>query len=198
VTAAPDPLCISLSSWIIQDGNYGDFARRDIAAFALEFFPHGDIHLAGRTAEPRSLLRLSESRYAVSGDVIHVAADWWAIDVGIGAFREDRPPLGMRKGDQVLGEVTLGIDPFFYFERLCEEPGAPALIYDWRIEKIELQTAPWIEVRPRWQERDPKRLGWREIDRTAAWRDDDGNADYLLHCTRLAGRPRRTNSSAIQ
>jgi hypothetical protein len=34
-----DLLVVGLSSWIIQDGNYGNFSRGADAAFALEF--HG-------------------------------------------------------------------------------------------------------------------------------------------------------------
>ncbi|HYW59089.1 MAG TPA: hypothetical protein VE909_01095, partial [Xanthobacteraceae bacterium] len=90
----------------------------------------------------------------------------------------------------VRGEIFIGIDPFFYFERLAREPDAPALIYDWEIEKIEMQTAPFIEVRPRLRERDPARLGWTEIAETDAWKDDGGLADYVLHCRRLDGSPR--------
>lgn len=33
-----DTLIVGLHSWIIQDGNYGDFARDTNAAFALEFY----------------------------------------------------------------------------------------------------------------------------------------------------------------
>jgi hypothetical protein len=34
-----DTLVVGLHSWIIRDGNYGDFARDTNAAFALEFAP---------------------------------------------------------------------------------------------------------------------------------------------------------------
>ena len=33
-----DLLAVGLASWIIQDGNYGDFKRGDRKAFALEFW----------------------------------------------------------------------------------------------------------------------------------------------------------------
>ena len=31
-------LVVRLSAWTIQDGNYGDFARGDEVAFAVEFY----------------------------------------------------------------------------------------------------------------------------------------------------------------
>jgi hypothetical protein len=94
----------------------------------------------------------------------------------------------------VRGEVLIEVDPFFYFERLAHEADAPALIHDWTIEKIEMQTAPFIEVRPRRRERDPARLGWKEIAKTDAWNDDGGLAEYLLHCVRQDGPAQRTRS----
>ena len=32
------------------------------------------------------------------------------------------------------------------FERLAHQPGAPAQVYDWKIERIEVQTAPLIDL----------------------------------------------------
>ena len=97
---------------------------------------------------------------------MHVADDWWVLNVGILVFREERPPTNARRGRWLRGKIYIGIDPFFYFERLARQPGAPALIYDWKIEKIEVQTAPLIEVKPRVMARDPAKLGWREIVET--------------------------------
>jgi hypothetical protein len=85
-------------------------------------------------------------------------------------------------GSWISGEISIGIDPFDYFERLAREPDAPCLIYDWQIEKIERRMG----------------LGWSEIDKTDAWKDDRGLAEYLLHCKRLDGPPRRTRSKRPQ
>lgn len=45
---------IGLSSWIIQDGNYGEFARGDVTAFAVEFWSSNGLSAAksGSTAAP--------------------------------------------------------------------------------------------------------------------------------------------------
>jgi hypothetical protein len=61
------------------------------------------------------------------------------------------------------------------------------------IDRITMQTAPFIEVRPRVRERDRGQLGWKEIAGTRA-SDDDGHAEYMRHCTRLDGAARLTRS----
>jgi len=89
--------------------------------------------------------------------------------------------------------IELGIDPFFYFETLSRLTGIPPLIYRWKIERILMQTAPFIEsdlpVMGKVMVRDPSKLAYREIERTDAWHDDGGNGDYLLECRRVVVRP---------
>jgi hypothetical protein len=189
-TLMTDILAVGLSSWLIQDGNYGDFARDANAAFALEFY--ASLSLEEVEPDPSrapSLTHVGDANYDVLGQVVHVADDWWVLNVGILVFREERPPTNARRGRWLRGKIYIGIDPFFYIERLARQPGAPALIYDWKIEKIEVQTAPLIEVKPRVMARDPAKLGWREIVETDA-RGDEG--EYLLHCNRLDSPPRAT------
>jgi hypothetical protein len=181
---------VALDSWIIQDGNYGDFARDMNDAFALEFLASESLQQFEPGAAPTaSLTRVKDACYEVSGEVVHVADDWWVINVGILAFQDGKPPAYVRQGNWLHGRIQIGIDPFLYFERLAIQPGAPALIYDWKIEKIEIQTAPLIEVKPRVFERDPAQLGWREIVETNSWGDA---GEYLLHCNRIGASVRRT------
>ena len=105
---------------------------------------------------------------------------------------------GEQGGDFV--EVYLGIDPFFYFERLYTLPEIPPLIYSWRINSIGQQTAPFIETRePSGQKvmiRDEKKLGYKAIGKTDAWKDDGGNAEYVLNCTRLDVTPKFESATA--
>jgi hypothetical protein len=189
-------LTVGLSSWIIQDGNYGDFCRGDDAAFALEFHAARPLEEfePERTSVP-SLIHSEGARYELIGQVVHVADGWWAMDVGILVFRDGEPPRNVGRGSWLRGNAYIGIDPFFYFESLAHSPGAPALIYDWKIINIEMQTAPFVEARPGVLERDPVRLGWTEIVKTDAWHDDGGHADYLLYCKRVDSLPRRTLSA---
>jgi hypothetical protein len=185
-----DTLVVGLHSWIIQDGNYGDFARDTNAAFALEFYAPALLEVL--ESNPRlapDLIRVRDADYEITGRVIHAAEHWWVIDVGVLLFQEEKPPATVREGSWLRGKISIGIDPFFYFERLAHQPGAPAQIYDWKIERIELQTAPLVEVKPRVFERDPAKLGWKDVLETNAWEDE---GEYLLHCTRIGGpRPPR-------
>jgi len=51
-----DSLVVGLSSWIIQDGNYGDFSRGERAAFALEFYASTEI----RRSKPITQMRTTK------------------------------------------------------------------------------------------------------------------------------------------
>ncbi len=191
-----DLLVIGLSGWIIQDGNYGDFGRGRRAAFALEFDPLSELREPKIASAPeRSLIHLGDARYNAVGQVVHVADDWWVIDFGVLAYEDQKPPENVRSGGWLCGQIGLGIDPFFYFDGRAHEPQAPALIYDWDIEKIEMQTAPASEMRPRLFRRGSIRFGWTEIAKTEAWKDGGGLADYILHCRRL-DRPARRELKA--
>lgn len=189
----PERLAVGLDAWIVQDGNYGDFRRGDRAAFALQFYAaHGLRVLGSGNATGRSLTHKGGALHEASGKVIHAAEGWWAVDFGVPVFREEPPPRGARPGAWVRGEVRIGVDPFPYFERLAREADAPALIHDWTVAKIEMQTAPFVRVAGGYMTRDPARLGWKEVARTDAWRHDGGRAEYLLHCERHDGPARRT------
>ena len=92
--------------------------------------------------------------------------------------------------------MHLGVDPFDYFESLHELPDFPPLIYTWRIERIELNTTPWLESSSRVIVRDATRQSWLEVAETHAWEDDGGYASYLLDCVRLDVLPKTTSRTA--
>lgn len=180
-------------SWIIQDGNYPDFARNTDAAFALEFYAPHPLQEAELPPSQVPLLNyLGDASYEVLGQVVHVAGDWWVLNAGFPAFSEQKPPKNAALDCWLRGRIHIGIDPFSYFERLAHQPGAPALIYDWKIERVEVQTAPLVEVKPRVMMRDPAKFGWREIAKTDAWHDE---GEYLLHCRHLDTPPRITRGA---
>jgi len=184
-----DIFFIGLESWIIQDGNYGDFKVGQKRSFALEFNPVGHLHPTEYINNLSTTLK-TESIYSVSGQVIHKPDNWWAVDVGIKAFRESKPPINLKTDDSFNGRIWLGIDPFFYFESLNKTDSAPALIYDWKILEILVQTAPFVKTKDNIMVRDKTKLNWRSISKTNAWRDDNGNAEYLLKCEQLSKHPR--------
>jgi hypothetical protein len=182
---------IVLSSWIVQDGNYDDFEAGQHREFALEFYSE-----AYRKSEVRekSAESLGAGKYKIVGEVVYLTSEVWALDFGICAFQESGPAEGVDVGSFVAAGISLGIDPFDYFERLCKLSGMPPLIYSWKINSIARQTAPFIELRDssgrKVMARDEKKLGCKIISKTDAWKDDDGNAEFFLSCIRLDVPPK--------
>lgn len=57
-------LIIGLDSWVIQDGNYGDFAQATRVSFALEFYPVVPLPKCGRfDRKVGSLQNIADSSY---------------------------------------------------------------------------------------------------------------------------------------
>jgi hypothetical protein len=179
---------IGLASWIIQDGNYGDFSVGEEVRFALEFYPYGISPTAAGITEmtrQRSCLYRCQARYAFLHKRVCV------LDFGLLAYRELRAPMEARLNDWAEVEIYLGIDPFFYSESLCDIWGMPPLAYDWRIERIWLETTPWLESRNELGQatltRDEGREAFCEVSQTNGWTDDSGRAHYLLECKHIGG-----------
>jgi hypothetical protein len=195
---------IGLSAWIIQDGNYPDFAVGDVVEFAVEYYQQPSAQVALVDAEPSARL-LRDSLYNAVAEKILQSGDITILNIGILVYRE-------AEQSAVLGEpqtrfqtqLHLGIDPFFYFERLSKIPGVPPLVYSWRIASILQQTAPFVEStaasgphvgRPI-MVRDPSKLGYKEIQKTNAWEDDNGFGEYVMRCELLPNDPKHVSATA--
>ena len=174
-----------MNSWIIQDGNYGDFAVGDTSKFALEF---SGKKLIPSAAREQSADLLNTSIYRVRAMVVFVHPKVWVIDFGVLAFWEEEPPSFAKIGDWVEGDIFVGIDPYFYKDYLHKFPGIPNLYYDWKVEGVLRQDTPWLSaVNERGgitMSRDAARERWTEVQHTKAWDDDDGRASYVLRCSR--------------
>jgi hypothetical protein len=186
---------VGVSAWIIQDGNYPDFAVGDKCEFALEFHPQQDLQPV--MARGAITEHITGSRYLIRGQIVFVEPNVWVIDAGpIIAYQETKPPPFAVAGMWVEGEVYIGIDPFFYFEGLYRLEGMPVLSYIWLVRQIMLETTPWIETKDakgrRVLTRDKSRESFVPTRETKAWTADDGNAHYVMKCERLTGpeRPR--------
>jgi hypothetical protein len=177
-------LHIGLNSWIVQDGNYDDFTVGGSYRFALEFYPHD---IAPSTAVDDSvapgLHHTIGATYAARGKIVRTAASNWVVDFGVPAFQGAEPPGWARPGMLVAGRVYLGIDPFFYFEELKNEPGMPNLFRRWLVQRILLETTPWQTStdggRTVMTRADVPR-SFVEVPRTDAWKHDGGHAHYVL------------------
>src|SRR5258708_19649006 len=108
-----DILAVGLSSWIIQDGNYGDFARDANAAFALEFYASPSLEeVEPDPSRAPSLTHVGDANYDVLGQVVHVADDWWGLNGGVLVFREERPPTNARPPTRLRRPIHLPTHPF--------------------------------------------------------------------------------------
>lgn len=178
---------VGLSAWIIQDGNYGDFALGDRAKFALEFAPSGVLHRTDK--DQLDARHLEAARHHVRARIVFVSSDCWVIDTGrFLAFQEIAPPEIAKVGAIVEGHVYVGIDPFFYFERLHTLFGMPALSYRWVVREIERETTPWVSDTfadgRKFLRRDETKTSFMPVAKTDAWHDDHGHGHYVLVCGR--------------
>lgn len=188
-----EALKIGLDSWIIQDGNYSDFEMGREYEFALEFYAR-DVQITADSA--KYLLLLAGSDYRFGGAVLVADPSVTVLDVGILCFQDGKAPFPAQSGNFVSGELYLGVDPFFWFETHSRVRGRPGLFYRWRVRRILLETTPWIESqddagRTVTRRADVERT-FEEVQRTDAWSDDEGNANYILGCELLGqcSRPR--------
>ena len=173
-----------MHSWIIQYGNYGDFRIDRDYQFAIEYWSTSLVPLEPHAKHERSIRHVEDNHYRVVAQVKHAQPSWTVIDFGLGAYGGPNIDPSYEVGSWVRGEISISIDSFDYFESLSKQTDAPALIYRWHLEEIRIQTAPFVEYRPRHYKRDENKWGWSNIGRTDGWEDDNGRAEYLLALSR--------------
>ena len=174
-----DDIKIGIDSWIIQDGNYDDFKTGEQYQFALEFYP---VNFSRAQNKIKKCIWEKGSTYKINGEVIYIEKDVWALDFGLKAYEESPALNGIKINDWIEAEIYIGIDPFFYFEDFSKIKNFPSLSYRWEITKIELETTPLLEVKPKTFERDKNNESYKEITKTDAWNDFEGLAHYIFHC----------------
>lgn len=189
-------LHVGISSWIVQDGNYGDFAVGENRRFALEF--HSPAGLRRSLEGSKTAQHLGASRYRIHAEIVFIQQGLWVIDAGLFvAFEERQPPSEARIGGWIEGDIYLGIDPFFYFEYLHRIEGMPPLTYTWIVQAIMLETTPWVERSEQGRQyrmRDETKESFIPVLKTKAWEDDGGNGHYVLGCEMLGGPERPVQS----
>jgi len=192
-------LDVFMDSWIIGDGNYSDFSKGETRQFALELWaPAGLKKIEGSEKSSQADQRYT---YAISAEVMFASSEILVIDSGVLAYSATSSDLeaGFRVGDFVKGDVTFGVDPFFYFERLSKLPDVPALIYEWRIEWVEQETTPLISGKVCGREgyvRDQARTRFERVESTSEIipNPHDIAPSYVLHCTKLEAAAMKTFS----
>jgi hypothetical protein len=173
-----EKLQISVDSWIIQDGNYGDFGVGGKVRCALKFFA---TDLQPSLQSRSSAIHLQGNKYRVCGQVVYSRPGVWIIDFGVKTF-ENTPIPQFAVGSWVTGEIEIGIDPFDYGTDLCKRDGMPDLLTDWQIHRIDRDDTPWLESTNesggKMRVRDHQSIRWTEVNVTDAWTED---STYLLH-----------------
>ncbi len=187
----PASWSLGLDGWIIQDGNYPDLARGGRIEVAVEF---GFLDPPRPSSGEPSARLLSDSTYLLNARVLAVEEDAWVLDIGFHVF-DQKPPTGVRPGDVLSGKAYLGVDPFYYFERLAKVTSMPPLIYTWDIEAIRLDGTPRQLVDGIWV-RDRTREAWEEVEATDAWGHHGGDSAYVLDCRLLDCPPKRVSATA--
>ncbi len=189
--AKPLNLGISLSRWIVEDGNYDDFRVGERRKFGLEFWASSPLKRA--TDHLTSLREQRDHSYCFSGRLVFAADGVWVIDCGVLAYseRESEIESGCTVGDFVRGELKFGVDPFFYFEQHCKIPRIPALIYEWQINSIEQDTTPYIlSSDGRMYIRDENQRSYKAVSGTDKnLIVPDQGPEFLLYCSRLQTEP---------
>jgi uncharacterized glyoxalase superfamily protein PhnB len=167
---------------------FGSFATGQEAKFALEFYPPHELRQVDRGQQ--SAEHTTGSKYRIRGQAVIARPEVWVIDTGrFMAFQEQKPPRSAVPGAWMDGDIYLGIDPFFYFERLHKLEGMPPLSYRWLVREIQLETTPWLEKKDTAgrtvMTRDVRHESFARVDKTDAWKEDHGRAHYVLGCEQL-------------
>jgi hypothetical protein len=157
----------------------------------LEFSPLKTPIIEPRSASP-SLVTLGGALYDATGSVMFQCEEAWVVDFGVPAFREERPPTVASVGASVQSRLYLGVDPFFYFERLSSIPGMPKISQNWLVHGIQLETTPWVEAPDEagrtCRTREESQKSYEVVSATDAWKHDGGLGHYLLDCERRGAR----------
>src|SRR5713226_900842 len=138
---------ISLSAWIIQDGNYPDFEVGQTAEFALEFWLPEGVAARG-CSEGKAINKVGDYLYDTVAEVVLQTDNITILDIGVLVYSESSSELrlALLGEPRVAVQLGLGVDPFSYFERLSKFTGVPPLIYSWKVLSILRQTAPFVQV----------------------------------------------------
>jgi hypothetical protein len=179
VTTGPGEWLVRIAGWVIQDGNYEDFAIGQYRRFALEFHPETLEQVAVGVPSSTSI---GGGWYEVTARVAYADGNVTLIDSGLLAYSSFRPPASP-VGTLLHGIVLMQVDHYAYFEIFAKWERMLPAVYSWIVTGIWRETAPFVpDPRDNVLVRDPARRGLTPVERTNAWTDDSGHAEYVLRC----------------
>jgi hypothetical protein len=198
------------NEWVIglepfMQRDYGVLFKGREVDFAVRVDP---VSLVPAQVERPHVLWLGNHVYRIAGTVLaRDDGDLCALDFGLLGYTWFSPEW-MRPGTGVTGEVALEPDGSAYCIANRWRHELPAMIYPWRIDRIDLEHAERIPAseedciscgNPKLETNSPDRRTLREIqlvnwekDRPPGTRDQPSRemGRYLLHCTLLSRIPR--------
>ena len=176
---------IGIPAWIIQDGSYPDFEGGQTEEFAVEYSIPNSIAIPSPGREI-SVKALGDALYDTVGDVVVHNDRITVLEIGIRIYHENMAETSCvpRGASRIAAILRLAVDAFSCYETVDASGEVVPLVYSWRIHSILMQTAPFMNVGDVGM-RDPQRLGYEEIAKTDAWKDDGGHASYILRCELL-------------
>ncbi len=167
----PNPLTLSLSDWIIHDGNYPELGIGDELDFALCVYAMKQGASEVRTP---ALRHESGDEHAFVARVVAARPHVTVLDAGYLCYVSDDLGEPDVAAEWIEGRMVLSPDPFFWKESYEGLPGLPHITYRWRVERIHEQDFSAVgEAGPRVE----------ELDRTRAGSKVGGVVTYELLCT---------------
>ncbi len=184
-----------------MDGPYDDVKLGQIVEFEIGFNAHS---LEPTTQTEKSTISLGNAEYMFVSEVSYITKHenfLCILDLGFKVGGGYRDLKDVSAGSYLIGQATLFVDDENYWYKLRDDPNYPPLVYTWQINRILLNTTPYIPVITpggnKTQERDASRQSYLELDKTDVWEDGKKYGvfpSYVLHCTLLDIPPKYTLS----
>jgi hypothetical protein len=143
----------------------------------------------------RAARKIAWNRYAVSGEITFCGKQESVLDFGIPAVCENmfwKPVLGATMSGEIeLSSLTAGI----WGDDLFTGSAAPAIDLVWQVERMWLETTPWVRESRHVRRRADVAPSFVEVAAEDYTVHDEGRADYLLDC-RILGGPMRPRAAS--
>jgi hypothetical protein len=181
---------IGVDGWVLQDTGR-DFRRGDRTVFSVMLHP---LELRAAPEPARAARPVADANlYDVAGPIVYESAETLVLDCGLKLYL--RRPEDLTDAAAVTGRGYLWMEAPGQWP-WTEAETFPPLAYSWEIERIRLETTPWVPISGGANafQRDLSRQSFEEIDATDAMgandRRDRLGPDYVFDCRLLDEPPR--------
>ena len=190
---------ISFDEVNVADGPYQDVSCGQTVEFIVGFYASS---LESTSKTEKSVIRLGNAEYIFESEISYVSKlkiHLYILDIGFKVSGGYRDLKDVSAGSYLIGQAALFVDDENYWYDLDKDPNYPPMVYTWQINRILLDTTPYIDSGNKIQKRDKLRQSFLELDKTDIWEDgknyDQSFPQYILHCSLLDIPPKFTLSS---